>query len=821
MTTKVRFAAVLAAVLLVPVLAPFGSSVSAASVGDVVTFSEVPLGTTVTTEYKAWGLRFGGDEPFVTTDGSNPTSPVLSGTPRFFGDLEVVVVDPATGVDSTSNGVQLDVGYINNRDSVEIVAFDPEGRRIATRRTNAFGINEVRIEGARIQRLTIRAVAREDAGFAIDNVKVLSEPMGITPDWVASLGDSYSSGEGLLPEDGLAYDCGTDLSKGTYVENTTASVFRFPGAANGVRVWPRGACDTLTGSPEEPGDFDTRPLRTHHNECHRHGRAYPNAVRERLGVTAERSLFVACSGAITENIGLLESGNWAKFFGNSPGRVAGGNLQHEDLAQFTADIGAASETGLITVGIGGNDAGFQSIIEACSWDQCVTKRGYTDDVLARLGTDVYPKLLRTFRELRSRHGGATIAAFGYPSVVSGAPDCPGLPGLFDQSERAWLADTFLPRLNDVIADAATTAGLSYIDITQATAGRELCTEEPVINGLRLGNNWPVASESFHPNQTGHDLITEFFIDNYTDGNGRLAFTNPEPQAAIDPPGGDISFRVGDVDVSPGAICGEDCLQPRVCDADCLLQIDGNGFAPGGTLQVTVYSEPQSLGEVTADETGRVSAELAVPSGLQPGFHHVELVGPLAGGGQQVGFAGFVVQPPRAAPTAAPQQLSVAVGDTLEVQLGGSVDDRLIAGYEVTGAPTRGSLSGDAPGLVYTPAPGPPGTDTIEFTVSDGVSTSDPATVTITVESAVPPPVEPPPPPPPTTPPGVGPATLIENPAGAGNVVAGISTPRAPQQSNLPVTGGSPRRLIGAAFVLLGGGLLLWAATRRRSAFGYG
>ncbi|MBP7354565.1 MAG: ExeM/NucH family extracellular endonuclease, partial [Longilinea sp.] len=53
-------------------------------------------------------------------------------------------------------------------------------------------------------------------------------------------------------------------------------------------------------------------------------------------------------------------------------------------------------------------------------------------------------------------------------------------------------------------------------------------------------------------------------------------------------------------------------------------------------------------------------------------------------------------------------------------------------YTVVTGPTNGTLSGIAPALTYAPAADFNGTDSFTFTVSDGLETSAPATVTITV-----------------------------------------------------------------------------------------
>ena len=54
-------------------------------------------------------------------------------------------------------------------------------------------------------------------------------------------------------------------------------------------------------------------------------------------------------------------------------------------------------------------------------------------------------------------------------------------------------------------------------------------------------------------------------------------------------------------------------------------------------------------------------------------------------------------------------------------------------------PAHGALSGIAPNLTYTPAPGYSGPDGFTFKVNDGVVDSSPATVSITVVAVNPPP----------------------------------------------------------------------------------
>jgi hypothetical protein len=65
-------------------------------------------------------------------------------------------------------------------------------------------------------------------------------------------------------------------------------------------------------------------------------------------------------------------------------------------------------------------------------------------------------------------------------------------------------------------------------------------------------------------------------------------------------------------------------------------------------------------------------------------------------------------------------------------LTGSDADGDALGFTVVSAPTRGTLSGTAPNLVYTPAPDYSGGDSFSFVVGDGKTQSAAATVSIGV-----------------------------------------------------------------------------------------
>ena len=166
-----------------------------------ITFDEVPLEEFVTNQYEDDGVIFTSTVP-ASEDAANPTSPVLSGYPRFEGAIEGEFVNPSTGAPQTVSSFTLDVGYIDNRDSVVVEAFDSSGNQVQSVLAESYGINTLTLTYAGMASFSVHEIAEEPAGFAIDNLSIdpTADPTPVTS--VPSMGDSYSSGEGLHPRPG-------------------------------------------------------------------------------------------------------------------------------------------------------------------------------------------------------------------------------------------------------------------------------------------------------------------------------------------------------------------------------------------------------------------------------------------------------------------------------------------------------------------------------------------------------------------------------------------------------------------------------------------
>ncbi|OAD21905.1 conserved hypothetical protein, secreted [Candidatus Thiomargarita nelsonii] len=137
----------------------------------LITFSEFPVNTHITNQYSDQGIVFAGDNPFISTDGANPTSPVLSGTPRFEGAIEGHFVNPEKPEEGAIvESFTLDAGYFDAFGSTRIRWFDKDGNVLGQRTNTQFGIETFTISGGNIASWRTEIIEDEPAGYAVDNV---------------------------------------------------------------------------------------------------------------------------------------------------------------------------------------------------------------------------------------------------------------------------------------------------------------------------------------------------------------------------------------------------------------------------------------------------------------------------------------------------------------------------------------------------------------------------------------------------------------------------------------------------------------------------
>ncbi len=257
------------------------------------------------------------------------------------------------------------------------------------------------------------------------------------------------------------------------------------------------------------------------NECRRAETAYPVLVAKRASLDLK---FAACSGATTKNV--LTVGQEP----DSPPTIYGAEPQISILASATKDD-------IVTIGIGGNDAGFAKIVQTCLQSNCSAKQAkWLSDI-----STVQIRLTETYRAIRNR-AAATIFAVTYPNPL-GTKNC--VLGL-SRDEWDFLRLRFIPSLNVAVRAAARDAGVNLIDLETSYEGFRLCevkTSAAALNIISVSLTSSGTSvgdflhNSFHPNARGHLLASRVVFDaiTLTTGNPPPATPPPESVPPAPPP----------------------------------------------------------------------------------------------------------------------------------------------------------------------------------------------------------------------------------------------------------------------------------------------
>ncbi len=199
--------------------------------------------------------------------------------------------------------------------------------------------------------------------------------------------------------------------------------------------------------------------------CDRSTRAYPELW---AGANAPASFVsVACSGATTADV-------------------------------LSSQLSALSaSTTLVSITIGGNDAGFSGIMETCvlsSTSSCVNA---VSNAEAFVASQLPARLNTTLQAIRTDAPNAEIVVLGYPDLydLSKSSSCIGL-STTDRTALNGGADD----LDSALAQAAKTNGDTFADVRGQFAGHEICDSGSWLNSVDIF----AISTSYHANASGQE-----------------------------------------------------------------------------------------------------------------------------------------------------------------------------------------------------------------------------------------------------------------------------------------------------------------------------
>ncbi len=304
---------------------------------------------------------------------------------------------------------------------------------------------------------------------------------------------------GVLPAAGLA------LVAPAASADTAASATVARAAAAGVARAPsRSAADgpVYVALGDSYSSGEANPPFDLSEACHRSSRAWPSLVGQDLGW---RTTNLACSGAQTKDV--------VEPYRGEP-------------AQAQALAAVRPRPDVVSVTIGGNDAGFGTVLGLCVVSDCVTTGGIAA-ANAFILTRLPGRLKSTYRAIGDAAPQARLVVVGYPRLVPREQSdvvpqiCPWL----SNRERKALNRT-ADLLNLVLRFKAWTVGATFVDVSDVMRGHELCTADSWYWQVGVG-----ADPSFfaHPTGPGQRAIADAVVRRL-DG-ARLTPSRPVPGAA--------------------------------------------------------------------------------------------------------------------------------------------------------------------------------------------------------------------------------------------------------------------------------------------------
>jgi lysophospholipase L1-like esterase len=202
------------------------------------------------------------------------------------------------------------------------------------------------------------------------------------------------------------------------------------------------------------------------SNCQRSVYAYPSLVDTQRANTD--LVFAACSGART------------------------GDVLANQVSSLTTG------TRWVTITIGGNDAGFSSVITECaqpSWSS--NCNAAIDGAQNYIRYTLPAKLDQVYASIKSRSPSATVIVLSYPRLFMGV-DCNA--GTWFSSDEMTRLNATADLLRDKTRERVIAAGTNFRfqDAIPGFVGHAVCSSTEWVNGLSnpLG-------ESYHPNRTGH------------------------------------------------------------------------------------------------------------------------------------------------------------------------------------------------------------------------------------------------------------------------------------------------------------------------------
>ena len=163
-----------------------------------------------------------------------------------------------------------------------------------------------------------------------------------------------------------------------------------------------------------------------------------------------------------------------------------------------------ASTALVTISIGGNDAGFSSVITQCAKPWPFSCTSNITNARNFINNTLPGQLDSLYTEIENRAPNAQVIVVGYPRLFNGEScNFAARISAGEQTDLNGVADLLATRT----AAAAAAHGFDFLDVRTPFTNHRVCDDVEWVNGL----SHPIG-ESYHPNTAGHDAFTSLLSE---------------------------------------------------------------------------------------------------------------------------------------------------------------------------------------------------------------------------------------------------------------------------------------------------------------------
>ncbi|MFI7342597.1 SGNH/GDSL hydrolase family protein [Streptomyces sp. NPDC050085] len=154
----------------------------------------------------------------------------------------------------------------------------------------------------------------------------------------------------------------------------------------------------------------------------------------------------------------------------------------------------SASTGLVSISIGGNDAGFADVMTTCVLNSESTCINRINEARAYVTSTLPGKLDQVYSAISAKAPAAHVVVLGYPRFYKLGGSC--LAGL-SENERSAI-NSAADLLNTTTAKRVADHGFTFGDVAAKFTGHEICSGDAWLHSV----NWTNIGESYHPTAAG-------------------------------------------------------------------------------------------------------------------------------------------------------------------------------------------------------------------------------------------------------------------------------------------------------------------------------